>query len=247
MINIKISQRTHKTINLEGKKEIGCFLVHGFTGTPGEMEPLAKFLNSQGYAVYAPLLAGHGTSPEDLSQTSAEEILESARRGLNKISHCKKKVLMGLSMGGLISGLLARDGDVDGLVFMGTPVYMVDRSIYLSPFIKPLKPYIKKDSSNNDYPLEPTTYNWIPTRAVSQLLRLRKDFIASLPEITAPSLILHGAYDEKVKVESMDYIYHNLGSEKKAQVLLEASHHIVTLDKERNKVFQNVEKFLTGL
>ena len=44
----------------------GCLLLHGFTSTPAELRPLGEALHRAGYTVHAPLLPGHGTSPEDL-------------------------------------------------------------------------------------------------------------------------------------------------------------------------------------
>ena len=46
-----------KSYKLAGN-EIGCLLIHGFTSTPAEMYPLAKFLNNNGYTVYSILLSG---------------------------------------------------------------------------------------------------------------------------------------------------------------------------------------------
>jgi len=44
-------------------------LVHGFTGSPWELEPLVDALAGAGYAVRAPLLPGHGESPAALART----------------------------------------------------------------------------------------------------------------------------------------------------------------------------------
>lgn len=206
---------------------------------------MGKHLNHCGYPVYAPLLPGHGTSPEALSQVSAQQLLEASRESLKKLSNCSKCVLIGLSMGGLISGLLAEQEEVDGLVLMGTPVYMVDRKIYFSPILKYFKPFIKKNERYNDYPLASTSYDWIPTHGVTQMLKLKCDFIASLNSIYVPTLILQGMQDERVKKESADYIYQGLAADDKSQLMLENSKHIITLDKERHRVFKAVEDFLS--
>src|SRR5687768_16151489 len=46
--------------------EVGCLMVHGFTSSPFEMRGLGRHLAERGITAAAPLLAGHGTSPEDL-------------------------------------------------------------------------------------------------------------------------------------------------------------------------------------
>src|SRR5436190_11697172 len=63
----------------------GVLLTHGFTSSPAEVRPLGLFLAEQGYTVYAPRLAGHGTAPEDLQTTSWPEWVASARAGLAEL------------------------------------------------------------------------------------------------------------------------------------------------------------------
>ena len=52
---------------LHPKASIGVLLVHGLMAAPEEVRELADFLFSLGYSVYAPRMAGHGTSAEDLA------------------------------------------------------------------------------------------------------------------------------------------------------------------------------------
>ena len=61
-------------------REIGVVLVHGYTGTPSSMRPWAEYLNQQGYTVRVPLLPGHGTKPEDLSEIKWQQWPEKVDR-----------------------------------------------------------------------------------------------------------------------------------------------------------------------
>ena len=47
--------------------DVGCLLVHGFTGTPHEMRFLGERLAAQGYTVSGVCLAGHATSVKSWS------------------------------------------------------------------------------------------------------------------------------------------------------------------------------------
>ncbi|NLK52151.1 MAG: alpha/beta fold hydrolase [Syntrophomonadaceae bacterium] len=91
------------------KGDIGCLLIHGFTGSPPELLPLGEYLVDQGCTVLAPLLAGHGTSAEDLARTRWTDWLKSAMIGLDRLraEPVKQVYLIGLSMGGLLALLLA--------------------------------------------------------------------------------------------------------------------------------------------
>ncbi|ACB85579.1 alpha/beta hydrolase [Natranaerobius thermophilus] len=243
---IKIKPRVDKEFYLEGESQLGCLLVHGFTGTPGEMEPLGNYLNNCGYTVYAPLLSGHGTTPEDLAVTTKDQIFDSAFRGLERLKHCQKVVVIGLSMGGLISGLISLKTEIEGLVLMGTPVFLGDRKAYLAPVLKYIKPYIKK-INNNDYPVTPTSYDRTPVSGISELLKLRHEFLVSLKEISVPTLIIQGMKDNTVRSESGRYIYNHIGSESASLLELENTRHIVTLDIERKEAFSTIDNFLTDL
>ena len=48
----------------KGKKV--ALLIHCFTGSPKEFRQMGEYLAKKGISVYAPLLPGHGTSPEQL-------------------------------------------------------------------------------------------------------------------------------------------------------------------------------------
>src|SRR5918998_1676938 len=79
----------------------GVLVLHGFTGCPQSMRPLAEAFADEGYTVDLPLLPGHGTSPDDLAATrwsdwsgAAEAVYE------NLAARCDRVVVAGLSMGG---------------------------------------------------------------------------------------------------------------------------------------------------
>ena len=47
----------------------GVLVLHGFTGNPQSMRPLAEALAQEGYTVELPLWPGHGTAIEDMIPT----------------------------------------------------------------------------------------------------------------------------------------------------------------------------------
>jgi carboxylesterase len=95
----------------------GCLLLHGFTGTPLEMVPLAEALAQDGFTVHVARLAGHGTSPEDLAQTTWGDWLGSARSAYRALrARCSSIAVGGLSMGGAIALHLAATEDPAAVV-----------------------------------------------------------------------------------------------------------------------------------
>ena len=76
---------------LEGKSffwkggETGILLLHGLTATTAEVRPLAKRLLNEGYTVSGILLPGHGTTPENLSQTHREDWIKASEEAYNEL------------------------------------------------------------------------------------------------------------------------------------------------------------------
>ncbi|HVB94744.1 MAG TPA: alpha/beta fold hydrolase, partial [Acidimicrobiales bacterium] len=86
----------------------GALVLHGFTGNPQSMRPLAMALGKAGFTVDLPLLPGHGTAIEDMIPTRWADwsgAAEAAYEGLS--GRCDRVVVTGLSMGGTLSCWLA--------------------------------------------------------------------------------------------------------------------------------------------
>lgn len=94
----------------EGDNGSTVILIHGLTGTPNEMKPLANHLNRRGYTVIVPRMARHGESIWVLKGVTWQEIYESLRQVLltGEASRITGPIFVsGLSMGALFALLLA--------------------------------------------------------------------------------------------------------------------------------------------
>ncbi len=105
-------------------KKFPCLLLHGFTGGPFEVEPLADYLRHAGWECIVPTLPGHGGDLSRLRGVKWGEWLDCA------VMEAEKKLteqyggfnLVGFSMGGLISAYLANRYPVKRLVLLSTAV-----------------------------------------------------------------------------------------------------------------------------
>lgn len=99
-------------------------LLHGFTGTPWEVLPLAESLAERGYAVRVPRLPGHGTTPEAMAFVTWRDWEAHALAELDALAGAEQVVVGGLSMGGLLAMRLAlkRPRRVAGLVLLAPAV-----------------------------------------------------------------------------------------------------------------------------
>ena len=83
---------TNDQLYLPGNNGKAVLLMHGLTSGAAQMVPMARFLSDYGYTVRCVNLAGHGTYPEDLLHTTAEDLIAKAeydyaqlcRRGIHR-------------------------------------------------------------------------------------------------------------------------------------------------------------------
>src|SRR5579862_2150885 len=86
----------------------GVLVLHGFTGNPVSMRPLAEAIAAQGHTVELPLLPGHGTAVEDMLPTRWDDWSAAAEAAYDELAgRCDAVAVAALSMGGTLACWLA--------------------------------------------------------------------------------------------------------------------------------------------
>ncbi|PKM79314.1 MAG: hypothetical protein CVU88_06435 [Firmicutes bacterium HGW-Firmicutes-13] len=85
-------------------------------------------------------------------------------------------------------------------------------------------------------------YRFIPTKSLPELLKLRDMVVENINKVTCPVLILQGKKDTTVNLKSAFFLKENIKGSKLC--IFSLSGHILTMDKDKNKVFKTVEKFI---
>ena len=101
--------------------KIGVLVIHGFTSTPISIAPWAKFLNNSGYTVIAPLLPGHGTTWQQMNQTTWQQWYAEVEKSFLQLKQsCDRVFIAGFSMGGALALRLCqiRGSEVEGLIVL---------------------------------------------------------------------------------------------------------------------------------
>lgn len=232
---------------LSGSK-CGILLVHGFTGTPTEMFLLGKHLNEQGYTVLGVRLCGHGTSVEEMETTNWCNWYHSVCDGYHILKDiCEEIHVVGLSLGGILSMKLAMEYKVETVTALSAPIHIVNRGIELLPPMEECKgKYVPKKRRKfsdiaQDYCI---AYDRTPISCVHYLLQIIKIVADDLEKLTTPLLVIQSRKDHTVHAESAEFIYDHAGSQQKKLVWLEQSGHLITLDNEREHVFNEIVNFL---
>jgi esterase/lipase len=219
----------------------GVLLLHGFTGSPFSMRPWGEHLAAEGFAVRAPLLPGHGTCWQDCNASTEDQWVAAASAAFDELAgECDRVVVGGLSMGGTLAVRLAelRADDVAGLVLVNPSLLTQRLDARLLPLIARLTP--SWAPIGNDIKKAGVTelaYPKLPTRAVLGLRRLWTATRADLARVTAPLLVFRSVTDHVVEPASVRLLLAGVSSTDTAEVLLEDSYHVATLDNDAPAIF----------
>lgn len=226
----------------------GCLLIHGFTGTPYEMRELGERLADEGHTVLGVRLAHHAAQAADMNRSRWHDWYLSALDGWHMLRSCCQRVIpIGLSMGGLTALLLAAREEVGGIVTMSVPVMSLgDRRQGAARFAWPVVPFLGKPKEEIAASLVPC-YDVYPVRAVSQLTGYLAQVNQALPDISAPALLIHAREDQSAPPENLEYLYERVGSSQKERVWLERGDHVVTVDLDKEIVFDRIRTFVQEL
>lgn len=231
----------------------GCLLIHGFAGTPPEMRELGEALAGRGYDVMAPLLAGHGVTPEAMSATRWRDWADTAEQSYLRLRQdCTDVFVCGQSLGGTLAlHLAAAHPEIRGVVAigaMGSPAYFRDWRLRI---LWALKYLVRWHVPANDCDLgDPSrlqalhSYARRPTVCIESLMQLVRVVDRELPSIQMPALIIHGRNDRTVDVRNAPHILGRIGSKDKRLVWFERSGHAVTVDLEREALWSLIGDWL---
>lgn len=227
----------------------GCLLVHGFTGTPKEMRMLGDSLAESGYTVLAPRLFGHATSPEAMGRARWQDWLASVEDGMNLLRGCTdRQIVMGLSMGGVLTLLAAARYDFTAAVAFSTPSTLSnDPRSFLLPLIGWLNLHISKgkpDWRNAEAARDHMDYPYYSSRAIVELTHLIKVMRQELDQITIPVLLVQSKQDTTIPADSMDRLFQKIASTDKSKFWVENSGHVIIREPEREKIFIEIKSFL---
>ncbi len=225
------------------RAEVGILLIHGFTATTAEVRPLARRLHEAGYTVAAPLLPGHGTTPEDMNRRRWTEWVGAAKEMFQRLrARCEVIFVGGESMGALTALYLAsRYEAIAGLLTFAPAIEVASPKARLALLLAQINPIIPKPGSDQTEPLTPADELWqgyrvVPVRALWHLMRMQKVMRRRFGLIRQPILIVQGRLDGTVTADGPAILARELGSSWIEIHWMANSTHCVLIDGEREEV-----------
>lgn len=270
-----VHEKISPTVAVNPDIKMGALLLHGLTGMPSEMRPVARRLRQLGVETETPLLAGHGGSYKEMLGTTWRDWLKGAHEAFDELaSRCDRVIVVGLSMGSMLAmNLAARDPRVAGIVLMSPTVrydgFSVQHRLHqLLPLIDvfPILGRICHWTEEPPYGLKDQRLQRMITRQIMSvkdgdsnefgafrtysvslrhLQLLVGDTRKRAGSIACPALIMHSMEDSLTTPENALDVYSWLQVEKKKLILMTGCDHVMTLDLRKQDVASNVARFAT--
>lgn len=232
-----------------GKRAV--LLLHGFTSHSNDVRMLGHFLKKHGYTSYAPIYSGHGVPPEELLKTSPDDWWKDVKAAYDflKEQGYEEIAVGGLSLGGAMSLKLGYSVPVKGIFPMCAPVRLHSRNHLYQGVLAFARNYKKMEGKPKEQ-IE-TEIAAFDNSRLQELLDENRDFVNEITEnldlIYAPIFVIQGSKDEMVDPESAQIIHDSVSSYQKSLKFYHESGHVITVDKEKNQLHDDILAFLNSL
>jgi carboxylesterase len=224
----------------------GVLVLHGFTGCPQSMRPLAEAFAAAGYTVELPLLPGHGTSVDDMLATGWDDWSAAAEAAYTDLAgRCDRVVVAGLSMGGSLTVWLAtRHPAIAGIVCVNPAIRIADALVdgvrQLIADGTDRFPSIGGDLADPD--VAEVAYDATPLACLLSLAEGASSLRADLGKITSPLLLMTAPQDHTVPPADSDELAAGVAGDVE-RISLDRSYHVATLDYDKDLIFERAVDF----
>lgn len=260
-----------KALQLNGGKQ-GVMLFHGLSSAPQELQFLARGLQRAGYSVRLPVIPGYSHGFRTDEPSKAEHWQAAALAEFDAFAEQHESVAVGgLCIGAVLSLRIAamRRDRLSGLMGLSTTLHYdgwavpwFRRLIGLHPFVPfsghiPVVekfPYGVKDERMRGF-IQRQMEGEGSSDAGAAILRVRELYQAhrliqmarrSLSQINAPTLLIHAHEDEAASPRSAFEAAAAIRSRTVRTVLLNDSYHMISIDREKQRVLAEMTDFLTS-
>jgi carboxylesterase len=236
-------------------------LLHGLTGAPADLQTVTRHMRQIGYEVSAPMLPGHGVGEAELVKTRWRDWLAGAEAELDRLSAGGQRVVVGgLSMGAVLALALAvrHPEKVAGVLCFAVTLrydgWVIPKGSWFIPIgvrlpvlnryrFKERPPYGIKDERLRAKMEEllrsgavtEAGLDYMPGKSLAENLSLIRWTERRLRAVTAPVFIAHAREDDITDIRNAERLAERVSGPVR-KLYLDDSYHLVTFDRERNKV-----------
>jgi carboxylesterase len=230
----------------------GILLVHGFTGSPASLRPLAEMLARRGFAVELLRLPGHGTQIREILPTRYDDWRAAVVAGGRALAaRTERMVIVGLSLGGTLSlDVASSELSPAGVVSINAQILNRDGlAIRLGPLIERILPIVPPRLAGltpNDIAKPDTNeqaYTWVPTAAGNSIVRALSRVRGQLVKLACPVLVMYSEHDHSVPPANSKALLDLIDRKLTQEIVLERSFHVATLDYDLELIEDKIAAF----
>lgn len=226
---------------------VGVLVLHGFTGNPQSIRPLADAFAAAGYGVEMPLLSGHGTRVEDMLDTTWIDWSSDAEAAYQRLADRSEQVVVaGLSMGGSLTCWLAtRHPELAGIICVNPATQAAaDVRVFIESLIADGQEVMDGLGSDVADPASPeSAYPQTPLRPLRSLFEAATEIQPDLGRITCPLLLFTSPEDHVVPPADSDYLASQVSGPVE-RVSCDRSYHVATIDYDRDLIIERSLEFV---
>lgn len=235
-------------------EKIAILLLHAYMGSENDIQNLKNFLNKNEFNTFSMTFKGHNeksiknilkVNPNEWYLQAKEKVLNLKNLGYEKI------IVMGLSLGGIISIKLTEEMDIYATGTFCSPVIPLENDLtHLIPSILQYEKYnIKKYNINVD-----DVDKYLNSFLDDINLQLKKleifteEIENNLDYIKIPVYIAQGKNDELFNYECSNLLYKKIKNQTFTKYhLFENSGHVITIGKDKDKFNESVLNFIKSI
>lgn len=228
--------------------KIGVLMLHGFSGGPYEIEPLAKYIeNNTNWIIEKPTFMGHGDSLS-LKGYKAEHWLMDAEIAYRQLAKKVDEIyIVGFSMGGIIALYLAMRYKVKKLVLLSAAAKYVAHSQLLKDIRlmarEAMYGQLKENELFNRYK---NKIKNVPVSATFQFMKIVRQVKLYMHKIDVPTFIAQGRLDGIVPYATAQLLYDQLPTKEKQIYFSPKGKHHICYSNDCDLWFPKVINFLQG-
>ena len=238
--------------------QLQIILLHGFTASPTEVEPLGKFLfekSEKKFLIRSILLPGHGIAGrmgfKALDNVSYTDWISDCQSKINKFAtdYDCPILIGGLSMGALLTIItlhssLARDPKFIGGILLSPALIIQSKIFNLVKYIKYIKKYQYKGQESEEFFKEHNlfSYHTRSLHASDEFRKVNKIAKKDLKDVSKPMIAFVAEEDELVNVErTLKLLQENQFIESHK---ITNMGHIFTVYPESQKIFDEIYQWI---
>jgi len=217
--------------------------IHGFMGSPRQLDNLAACAHRAGFSAVSVLLPGHGAGTKEFSSATMEDWLGHVYTETERFFGHDKIYLVGHSMGSLIAinTALRYSERISGLFLIACPLKLKIYSAHsLSVKFKqvfysrnhPMKAAYLAGSSVKLHP----NIIWRSAKPTAELKKLIRATEGKLSDVDVPVTAVYSASDELVSIDSLDILKTGLSKATFDSLVLSDSLHAYYLAHEQTMI-----------